>query len=112
MKQHEKHDPRGYVFVDRDGDAWGYSDGISARAPIDRADRPFRTIEEAAAASRNCGFGFQRIEVWTPECRVPPMPENRPTKRADWRVLAFASYAALAAWLAVIGLASILMGRW
>ena len=33
-------------------------------------------------------------------------------KRADWRVLAFASYAAVIAWLAVIGLASILMGRW
>ena len=33
-------------------------------------------------------------------------------KRPDWNVLALASYAALAAWLAVIGLASILMGRW
>lgn len=33
-------------------------------------------------------------------------------KHPDWNVLALASYAALAAWLAVIGLASILMGRW
>lgn len=33
-------------------------------------------------------------------------------KRPDWRLLALTSYLALAAWLAMIGLASILMGRW
>ena len=33
-------------------------------------------------------------------------------KRTDWNVLALAAYLSAAAWLAIIGLASILMGRW
>ena len=32
--------------------------------------------------------------------------------RADWRGLALCAYLAAIAWLAVIGAASILMGRW
>ena len=32
--------------------------------------------------------------------------------RSDWRALALCAYFAAIAWLAVIGVASILMGRW
>ena len=32
--------------------------------------------------------------------------------RTDWRGLALAAYLALLAWLALIGAASILMGKW
>ena len=72
-------DPRGYVFIDRDGHAWGYyaaSDGSPCAAGRS-ADRPFRTSEEAEAVAQKCVFGWQRVEVWTPESRVPPMPEVR-----------------------------------
>ena len=33
-------------------------------------------------------------------------------KRPDWEVLALAAVCAAVAWLALIGLAAILMGRW
>ena len=73
-------DTRGYVFIDRAGYAWGYyaaSEGSPCAAGTS-ADRPFRTRDEAEAVAQRCIFGCQRIEVWTPESRVPPMPEKRP----------------------------------
>ena len=76
----ETPDPSGYVFIDRAGYAWGYyaaSEGSPCAAGTS-ADRPFRTRDEAEAVAQRCIFGCQRIEVWTPESRVPPMPEKRP----------------------------------
>lgn len=69
-------DPRGYVFVDRDGDRWGWDDDITERSPGKTAQRPFRTRAEAQSAGAGCSFRCDRIEVWTPECGVPPMPEE------------------------------------
>ena len=76
----ETPDPSGYVFIDRAGYAWGYyaaSEGSPCAAGTS-ADRPFRTRDEAEAVAQRCIFGCQRIEVWTPESRVPPMPEKQP----------------------------------
>ena len=69
--------PRGYVFIDYAGDAWGYAAEYH-RDESERAERPFRTAAEAAAQGELCVFGCRRVEVWTPESRVPPMPEKRP----------------------------------
>ena len=73
----EQPDPRGYVFVDEDGDAWGYSrndPGASYVAPV----RPFRTFADAESAGKASVYGMRRVEVWTPECGMPPMPEDAP----------------------------------
>lgn len=72
-------DPRGYVFIDRGGSAWGFTDddyraGFAQVAKY--ADRPFRTMVEAGTAGKRCIWGCIRVEVWTPECGVPPMPEK------------------------------------
>ena len=75
MKQHEEADPRGYVFIDIEGDAWGWDNTSTHRGPQLCADRPFRTRMEAEDSGARCYYGCQRVEVWTPECRVPPMPE-------------------------------------
>ena len=72
-------DPRGYVFIDADGDAWGWdSDQLCPRAPGSFARRPFFTRTEAQNVGNRCAFGCVRVEVWTPESRVPPMPEDAP----------------------------------
>ena len=74
-------DPRGYVFIDRDGDTWGYwspSKGLSYSICGRAADRPFHSREEAQLAGEKCKHGCIRVEVWTPECGVPPMPEDAP----------------------------------
>ena len=74
-------DPRGYVFIDGDGDAWGYFDhkikGTGRRIGRN-AMRPFATSEEATKHGQQCVFGCHRVEVWTPESGVPPMPEKQP----------------------------------
>ena len=70
-------DPRGYVFIDKSGDAWGWdSDQVCPRAPGSFARRPFFTRTEAQNAGDRCAFDCLRVEVWTPESRVPPMPEK------------------------------------
>ena len=70
-------DPRGYVFIDKSGDAWGWDrDPICPRAPGTSARRPFFTRTEAQNAGNRCAFDCVRVEVWTPECGVPPMPEK------------------------------------
>ena len=74
----ETPDPRGYVFIDLDGDAWGWDATSTHRGPQWCADRPFKTRMEAEDAAKYCRYGCQRIEVWTPESRVPPMPEKQP----------------------------------
>ena len=74
----ETPDPRGYVLIDRDGDAWGWKDSFTNRACSRTAARPFRTRTEAAFYGKDCIFGCQRVEVWTPECGVQPMPETQP----------------------------------
>ena len=71
-------DTRGYVFIDLDGDAWGWDATSTHRGPQWCADRPFKTRMEAEDAAKYCRYGCQRIEVWTPESRVPPMPEKQP----------------------------------
>ena len=70
-------DPKGYVFIDKSGDAWGWdSDQVCPRAPGSSARRPFFTRTEAQNVGNRCSFGCVRVEVWTPECGVPPMPEK------------------------------------
>ena len=72
-------DPRGYVFIDKSGDAWGWdSDQLCPRAPGSSARRPFFTRTEAQNVGNRCSFGCVRVEVWTPASRVPPMPEGTP----------------------------------
>ncbi len=74
MKQHEEPDPRGYVFIDIDGDAWGYAANSDSKCRCKRgADQPFQNIDEAKIAGEKCIFGCVRVEVWTPECGVAPM---------------------------------------
>lgn len=73
-------DPRGYVFIDCDGHAWGYwtpSEGVSDSICGSAANCPFRSRDEAQLAGEKCKWGCQRVEVWTPESCVPPMPEKQ-----------------------------------
>ncbi len=74
----ETPDPRGYVFIDRNGRAWGWDCDSIRRSPRSLAKRPFLTRMEAEEAAKNCYHGFKCVEVWTPECGVPPMPEKQP----------------------------------
>ena len=76
--QEETPDPRGYVFIDLDGDAWGCDTTSTHGGPGECADQPFQTRMEAEEAAKDCRYGCQRVEVWTPESRVPPMPEKQP----------------------------------
>ena len=71
-------DPRGYVFIARDGKAWGHLDAPIFRGPRKLADRPFLSVDEALDASMGFAFGPVVFEVWTPESGVPPMPEVTP----------------------------------
>ena len=71
-------DPRGYVFVDQDGDAWGWEDSFTNRGCRQTAERPFLTRRDAEFYGKSCAFKCHRVEVWTPECGVPPMPETQP----------------------------------
>ena len=71
-------DPRGYVFIARDGKAWGHLDAPGFRGPRKFADRPFLSVDEALDASMGFAFGPVVFEVWTPESGVPPMPEVTP----------------------------------
>ena len=71
-------DPRGYVFIARDGKAWGHLDAPRFRGPRKFADRPFLSVDEALDASMGFAFGPVVFEVWTPESGVPPMPEVTP----------------------------------
>ena len=73
----ETPDPRGYVFIDRENEAYGEgSDGCLAHSV--HAKRPFRTVFEVLIACRNEGYEYAMAGVWTPECGVPPMPETQP----------------------------------
>lgn len=68
-------DPRGYVFVDRHGDAWGWSDSSdSGRECGGGATRPFATEDEARAQGADCLYKAVSVVPWWPECGVPPMP--------------------------------------
>ena len=65
----------GYVFLDFSGCAWG--PGASGSSlPGRLAARPFRTDPEAYWASKRCIPMVPEIVAWTPECGVPPMPEE------------------------------------
>ena len=79
-------DPRGYVFIDRMGFAWGWRDGMNG-ALATYAMRPFRTRKEAQAAADTFKSTHVtaaartpqcRVKVWTHECGVAPMPEETP----------------------------------
>ena len=74
----EKPDPRGYVFIDDEGDAWGWRSSSPYRAPKSMAARPFRSHDAAKIAGDNSPVGWSSVEIWTPECGVPPMPEDAP----------------------------------
>ncbi len=72
----ETPDPRGYVFVDMDGDEWGYRESARAHQGCGVcADRPFKTRQEAAEAGATCLFGAFEIKLWRQGSHVPPMPE-------------------------------------
>ena len=76
MKHPSSPDPHGYVFIDRENDAYGEG-GDGRLALSGNARRPFRTVNEALSACCDGGYEFALVEVWTPECGVPPMPEFR-----------------------------------
>ena len=65
----------GWVFVDIDGDAWGWGD-LKNCACAREAQRPFTTRDEAMIACKNCNYGCVEVREWRPIDRVPPMPED------------------------------------
>lgn len=68
-------DPRGYVFVDRHGEVWGWSDSdATGRECGGGATRPFATEDEACAQGADCLYKAVSVVPWWPECGVPPMP--------------------------------------
>ena len=74
----EKHP--GWVFVDRDGDVWGWRpptpDLPNYCRETARAHRPFLTREEAEKQGARTSFGCVEVREWRPTDRVPPMPEG------------------------------------
>ena len=75
----ETPDPRGYVFVDKDGHEWGYRESVLAHYGCGAcAERPFKTRQEAAEVGPTCLFSAREIKLWCEGSRVPPMPEPQP----------------------------------
>ena len=67
----------GWVFVDRDGYAWGWTEDVPGLAPEATAIRPFMTHAEAVSAVRQCRYSsWPEVREWRPTDLVPPMPEG------------------------------------
>lgn len=74
----------GWVFVDRDGDVWGWRPPTPGHPnycrDTARAHRPFLTREEAEKQGARTSFGCVEVREWRPTDSVPPMPTNEPRK--------------------------------
>lgn len=69
----------GFVFVDGQGHAWGWSDVLNTLACGIMATRPFKTKEAATIAGKMAPiYRAVTVRKWLPTDRVPPLHNKQP----------------------------------